>query len=153
MLFIDKIESNDFNLDFVMLKDGRVLGVDNATVVLYASIKDFEDMKNIDRQSIDLSSTPALLDQIATLVERVATLEAHAATRARDVRDAINHALDTHDFSDAIGRKMDDYDFSDAIGSEFDNHDFSDAINNALDNHDLTTVIEDTLRGKTITIR
>ena len=153
MLFIDKIESDGFNLDFVVLKDGRVLGVDGATVVLYSSMKDFEEMRNVDRQSIDLSTTPALIDQIATLVERVAKLEAHATTRARDIRDAINHALDTHDFSDDIARKIDDYDFSDAIGSEVDNHDFSDAINNALDNHDLTTVIEETLRGKTITIR
>jgi len=55
MLFIKNIESNEFNLDFVVLKDGRVLGVDDATVVLYASMEDFEDMKNIDRQSIDLS--------------------------------------------------------------------------------------------------
>ena len=54
MLFIKNIESNDFNLDFVVLKDGRVLGVDDATVVLYASMKDFEEMLNIDRQSIDL---------------------------------------------------------------------------------------------------
>jgi hypothetical protein len=55
MLFIKSIDSNEFNLDFVVLKDGRVLGVDDDTVVLYASMQDFEDMKNIDRQSIDLS--------------------------------------------------------------------------------------------------
>ena len=55
MLFIDKIESNEFNLDFVVLKDGRVLGVDGATVVLYSSMQDFEEMLTIDRQSIDLS--------------------------------------------------------------------------------------------------
>ena len=55
MLFIKNIESNGFDLDFVVLKDGRVLGVDDATVVLYKSMQDFEDMRNIDRQSIDLS--------------------------------------------------------------------------------------------------
>ena len=54
MLFIKNIESNGFNLDFVVLKDGRVLGVDDATVVLYKSMQDFEEMLNIDRQSIDL---------------------------------------------------------------------------------------------------
>jgi len=55
MLFIDKIESNEFNLDFVVLKDGRVLGVDNDQVVLYASMQDFEECRTIDRQSIDLT--------------------------------------------------------------------------------------------------
>ena len=55
MLFIDKIESNEFNLDFVVLKDGRVLGVDGATVVLYSSMQDFEVMLNIDRPYIDLT--------------------------------------------------------------------------------------------------
>ena len=146
MLFIKNIESNDFDLDFVVLKDGRVLGVDDATVVLYKSMEDFEEMRNVDRQSIDLSPKPKLIDQIATLVERVAKLEAHAKTRSREIRDAINHALDTHDFSDDIARKMDDYDFSEAIGSEVANHDFSDAINRALDNHEL--VITHKFKGK-----
>ena len=147
MLFIKNIESNEFNLDFVVLKDGRVLGVDDATVVLYSSMQDFEEMLNIDRQSIDLSPKPTLFDQIATLVERVSKLETHAKTRSREIRDAINHSLDTHDFSDDIARKINDYDFSDAIGNEVDNHDFSDAINHALDNHEL--VITHQLKGKT----
>ena len=139
---------------------------------------------DINRQSsIDLSPTTALVDQIATLVERVGKLEAHATTRARDIRDAITHALDNHDFSDDIARKMNDYDFSEDIGCEVANHDFSEAINHALDdhdfeseindavddaisnydfseaissaldNHDLNSVLEETLRGKTITIR
>jgi hypothetical protein len=55
MLFIDKIESNEFNLDFVILKSGQVLGIDNDQVVLYASMQDFEECRTIDRQSIDLS--------------------------------------------------------------------------------------------------
>ena len=134
MIFIDKIESNEFNLDFVILKDGRVLGVDNATVVLYASMQDFEDMKTVNRQSIDLSPTPTptptLVDQIVALTARIVALENHASTRARYVRDAINHSLDTHDFSDDIAKKLNDYDFSDAIGNE----------------------VEENLRGKTITI-
>ena len=146
MLFIKNIESNGFDLDFVILKDGRVLGVDDATVVLYSSMQDFEVMLNIDRQSIDLSPEPTLIDQIATLVERVAKLEEHAKTRSREIRDAINHALDTHDFSDDIARKMNDYDFSDDIGNEVANHDFSDAINRALDNHEL--VITHKFKGK-----
>jgi len=54
MLFIKSIDSNEFNLDFVVLKDGRVLGVDDSTVVLYESMQDFEDMKTVNRQSIDL---------------------------------------------------------------------------------------------------
>jgi hypothetical protein len=132
MLFVNKIESNEFNLDLITLKSGKVLGIDSEQVALYESMQDFEDMKTVDRQSINLlSPTPTLVDQIATLIERVAKLEAHATTRAREIRDAINHALDTHDFSDAIAKKLDDYDFSDAIGNE----------------------VEEALRNKTITIR
>jgi hypothetical protein len=55
MLFIKSIDSNEFNLDFVVLKDGRVLGVDDSAVMLYSSMKDFETMKNIDRPYIDLT--------------------------------------------------------------------------------------------------
>ena len=62
MLFIDKIESNEFNLDFVILKNGQVLGIDSDQVVLYSSMKDFEDMKNIDRQSIDLFAAHKISD-------------------------------------------------------------------------------------------
>ena len=62
MLFIKNIESNGFNLDFVVLKDGRVLGVDGATVVLYSSMQDFEEMRNIDRQSIDLFAAHKISD-------------------------------------------------------------------------------------------
>ena len=122
MLFIAKIESNDFDLDFVTLKNGKVLGIDNDQVVLYESMDDFSDMKTVDRQSINLSSKSVLLDQIKVLTARITALEA--------IRDAINHAFDTHDFGDAIAKKLDDYDFSDAIGRE----------------------VEEALRGKTITI-
>jgi len=123
MLYISKVESNDLDLDFVTLKNGKVLGIDNDQVVLYESMDDFSDMKTVDRQSITLSSKSVLLDQIKVLTARITTLET--------IRDAINHAFDTHDFSDAIAKQLDDYDFSDAIGRE----------------------IEEALRGKTITIR
>jgi len=56
MQFIDKIESNEFNLDFVILKSGQVLGIDSDQVVLYASMAEFEEMKNINYQSIDLTA-------------------------------------------------------------------------------------------------
>ena len=131
MLVIAKIESNDLDIDFVTLKNGKVLGIDKDQVVLYESMDDFSDMKTVDRQSITLASKSVLFDQIKVLTNRITALET--------IRDAIGNEVDNHDFSDAISRAL-------------DYHDFSDAISNALDNHDLTRVIEETLRGKTITI-
>ena len=55
MLFIAKIESNEFNLDLITLKSGKVLGIDSEQVALYSSMKDFNEFRTIDRQSIDLS--------------------------------------------------------------------------------------------------
>jgi hypothetical protein len=55
MLFINKIESNDFNLDLITLKSGKILGIDNDQVVVYESMEDFNKMRTINRQSIDLS--------------------------------------------------------------------------------------------------
>ena len=55
MLFINKIESNGFNLDLITLTSGKVLGIDSEQVALYSSMKDFNEFRTIDRQSIDLS--------------------------------------------------------------------------------------------------
>jgi hypothetical protein len=41
-------------VDFVVLKDGRVLGIDAESVVLYASMDDFYGHATVDRPSIDL---------------------------------------------------------------------------------------------------
>ena len=101
--------------------------------------------------------TPALLDQLAALAARIATLESNAATQPRDFRDAIRSEIDEYDFDDQISRAIEDHDFeselNDAVEDALSNYDFSEAIRSALDDHDLTRVIEETLRGKTITIR
>ena len=55
MLFINKIESNEFNLDLITLKSGKVLGIDSEQVALYSSMKDFNEFRTINRQSINLS--------------------------------------------------------------------------------------------------
>jgi len=56
MQYIDKIEELTGNspVDFVLLKDGRVLGIDAESVVLYASMDDFYGYGTIDRPSITL---------------------------------------------------------------------------------------------------
>tara|TARA_R110000822_G_scaffold280132_1_gene401767 strand:- start:1597 stop:1758 length:162 start_codon:yes stop_codon:yes gene_type:complete len=41
-------------VDFVILKDGRVLGIDAESVVLYQSMDDFHGYVTVDRPSIDL---------------------------------------------------------------------------------------------------
>tara|TARA_R110000823_G_scaffold219364_1_gene348313 strand:- start:30 stop:188 length:159 start_codon:yes stop_codon:yes gene_type:complete len=41
-------------VDFVILKDGRVLGIDAEAVVLYQSMDDFHGYATVDRPSIDL---------------------------------------------------------------------------------------------------
>ena len=54
--YIDRIEELSGNnpVDFIILKDGRVLGIDAETVVLYQSMEDFHGYATIDRPSIDL---------------------------------------------------------------------------------------------------
>jgi hypothetical protein len=56
MQYIDKIEELACNspVDFVILKDGRVLGIDAESVVLYASMEDFYGYATVDRPSINL---------------------------------------------------------------------------------------------------
>ena len=56
MEYIDRIEELSGNnpVDFVILKDGRVLGIDAESVVLYASMEDFYSFDSVDRPSIDL---------------------------------------------------------------------------------------------------
>ena len=56
MQYIDKIDELTGNspVDFVILKDGRVLGIDAESVVLYASMEDFYGFDSVDRPSIDL---------------------------------------------------------------------------------------------------
>ena len=41
-------------VDFVILTDGRVLGIDAESVVLYQSMDDFYGYATVDRPSIDL---------------------------------------------------------------------------------------------------
>lgn len=56
MQYIDRMESLTGNnpVDFIILKDGRVLGIDAESVVLYASMDDFHGYATINRPSIDL---------------------------------------------------------------------------------------------------
>jgi hypothetical protein len=58
MQYIDKIEELTGNnpVDFILLKDGRVLGIDTESVVLYASMEDFCGYATVDRPSIDLAA-------------------------------------------------------------------------------------------------
>ena len=53
--YINKIESNFFTTDLLTLKDGKVLALSSDQITLYHSMKDFNEMRTIDRQSIDLS--------------------------------------------------------------------------------------------------
>ena len=41
-------------VDFVQLNDGRVLGINEECVVLYASLEDFHNCETISRPNIDL---------------------------------------------------------------------------------------------------
>ena len=56
MQYIDKIEELTGNspVDFVILKDGRVLGIDGESIVLYASMDDFYSYATVDLPSINL---------------------------------------------------------------------------------------------------
>jgi hypothetical protein len=51
---IDTLSGNA-PVDFVLLKDGRVIGIDNESVVLYASIDDFYSFDTVDRASFSLT--------------------------------------------------------------------------------------------------
>ena len=55
--YIDRIEelTGNNSVDFIILKDGRVLGIDAESVVLYASMEDFYGYATVDRPSIDLA--------------------------------------------------------------------------------------------------
>ena len=54
--YIDRVDELTGNnpVDFVILKDGRVLGIDAESVVLYASMADFYEYATVDRPNIDL---------------------------------------------------------------------------------------------------
>ena len=56
MEYIDRVDELTGNnpVDFVVLKDGRVLGIDAESVVLYQSMDDFYGYATVDRPSIDL---------------------------------------------------------------------------------------------------
>lgn len=56
MEYIDRMETLTGNnpVDFIILKDGRVLGIDAESVVLYQSMDDFHGYATVDRPSIDL---------------------------------------------------------------------------------------------------
>lgn len=56
MQYIDRIEELTGNnpVDFIILKDGRVLGIDAESVVLYESMDDFYEYATVNRPSIDL---------------------------------------------------------------------------------------------------
>jgi len=41
-------------VDFVVLKDGKVLGINDECVVLYDSMEDFESFENKDRKAFSL---------------------------------------------------------------------------------------------------
>jgi hypothetical protein len=51
---IDTLSGNA-PVDFVVLKDGRVIGIDAECVVLYASIDDFYSFDTVDRASFSLT--------------------------------------------------------------------------------------------------
>jgi hypothetical protein len=55
--FIAGIDALDGNapVDFVLLKDGRVIGIDAECVVLYASMDDFYGYATVDRASFNLT--------------------------------------------------------------------------------------------------
>jgi hypothetical protein len=51
---IDTLSGNA-PVDFVVLKDGRVIGIDAECVVLYASMDDFYSFDTVDRASFSLT--------------------------------------------------------------------------------------------------
>ena len=51
---IDALNGNA-PVDFVVLKDGRVIGIDAECVVLYASMDDFYSFNTVDRASFSLT--------------------------------------------------------------------------------------------------
>ena len=53
MNYIQETQTED-GVDFVILKDGRVLGIDADHVVLYASLDDFYDATSQTKPTINL---------------------------------------------------------------------------------------------------
>ena len=51
---IDALSGNS-PVDFVLLKDGRVIGIDAESAVLYASMDDFYSFDTVDRASFNLT--------------------------------------------------------------------------------------------------
>jgi hypothetical protein len=51
---IDKIETDEYRVDLITLKDGRVLGISDDCVVLYENMQDYIDNITKSRQCIDL---------------------------------------------------------------------------------------------------
>lgn len=43
------------DVDFIHLPDGRVIGIDEESIVLYASLEDFHNFETVNRQIIDLT--------------------------------------------------------------------------------------------------
>lgn len=58
MTYIDKIDTDEHRVDLITLKDGRVLGVSDDSVVLYENMQDYIDNITKSRQCIDLYSEP-----------------------------------------------------------------------------------------------
>jgi hypothetical protein len=58
--FVKKVESElgNYALDLITLKDGRVLGISDDSVVLYTDMQDYLDNETKSRQCIDLYSEP-----------------------------------------------------------------------------------------------
>jgi hypothetical protein len=56
MNYIESVTTEDTGgncpVDFVLLKNGKVLGIDGESVVLYDSMEDFWECLTVDRQSI-----------------------------------------------------------------------------------------------------
>jgi hypothetical protein len=55
MQFIESITS-EYTVDLITLKDGRVVGIDGSTVVLYESMDDVWDCNNKALPTIELSN-------------------------------------------------------------------------------------------------
>jgi len=53
--FIKEI-TQEYTVDLITLKDGRVVGIDGSTIVLYESMEDFWDCGNKALPTIELSN-------------------------------------------------------------------------------------------------
>lgn len=65
--FIDNVTSENTgggcHVDFVTLKDGRVLGINEECVVLYESMDDFWDCENKDRPALTIPPKKAMTNE------------------------------------------------------------------------------------------